>query len=227
MIENPNQTETSGPENALDDPAKRSRTRNRGRRPELGVASKPASALVSLVARHPTGSFLVMAFTFLWLSMVPVLFMGWPPPPPTTPLGHLVAAALGACSLALPAFVVTAGVGGKAGVRDLVSRTLRWRVRVRWYLFAVFGVPLGALLLAPLFLGAEPIEALGQNWTLLFTSFLPKTDPGPGDNSAVRGGRLDGVYAAPGASSAWGAQGGPIDWAGIRTNPSTDLPLWP
>src|SRR5215218_4343964 len=76
--------------------------------------------------------------------------------------------------LALPAFLVTAATNGRAGVRDLLRRTLRWRVGVGWYLLAILAIPVGTLLLAPLFLGAAPLERLPENWTLLLTEFLPQ-----------------------------------------------------
>jgi len=116
----------------------------------------------------------MLTFALLWLSSLPGLFLGWPPPPPTTAVGHLVAAVLGLCSLALPAVAVTAVAEGRDGVGDLLRRTFRWRVGIWWYLFAALAIPVGALLLAPLFLGAAPIDALGRNWSLLFTAFLPR-----------------------------------------------------
>jgi hypothetical protein len=37
---------------------------------------------------------------------------------------------------AVPAFVVTALVSGRAGVWDLARRSLRWRVPLRWYIWS-------------------------------------------------------------------------------------------
>jgi hypothetical protein len=34
---------------------------------------------------------------------------------------------------AVPAFIVSALISGKAGVRDLARRSFRWRVPLRWY----------------------------------------------------------------------------------------------
>ncbi len=127
-----------------------------------------------VISRHPKVSFLVMTFALLWLSTALVLFLGWPPPPPTTISGHLIGAGLSMCSLALPAFLVVAARDGKAGVRDLLSRTLRWRVGIEWYAFAILAIPVGALLMSPLFLGSTPLLALSEEWSLVFTAFLPK-----------------------------------------------------
>src|SRR5918997_6456252 len=133
-----------------------------------------SSSLRGVVASHPVTSFLIMAFVFGWGGMLPLLLsengpvtvvpieLPWMP----------FAAVLSMFGLALPAFLVTAATGGKEGVRDLLRRILRWRVGVHWYLLALFGL-LGATLLGAIpFLGAVPLEALTQNWTLLFTVYL-------------------------------------------------------
>jgi uncharacterized protein len=75
--------------------------------------------------------------------------------------------------LALPAFLVTAATSGKAGVWALLGRCLRWRVGIGWYLLALLGLPLVTLLVANVFLGTAPLEALAQKWPLFFTMFLP------------------------------------------------------
>ena len=68
---------------------------------------------------------------------------------------------------------MTATAGGREGVRDLLGRLLRWRVGLHWYLFVIFGLLIGVLLSAIVLHGAAPLEALAQNWELLFTAFLP------------------------------------------------------
>jgi len=119
----------------------------------------------STIRQHPVASFLVAAYVIFWASWMPVLFLDAPPR-----LFSAVGAILG---LALPAFLVTATVDGRPGVRDLLRRTLRWRVGIGWYLFAALAIPVGALLLAPLFLGLPPTGLLA-NWPLLFNAFLPQ-----------------------------------------------------
>jgi membrane protease YdiL (CAAX protease family) len=107
-----------------------------------------------------------MAYAIFWASWVPVLFLAAPPR-----LFSAVGALLG---LAAPAFVITAVTQGRVAVIDLVRRTLRWRVGIGWYVFAVLAVPFGAMLLAPMFLGLAPLQGIGQTWPLLFTHFAPQ-----------------------------------------------------
>jgi uncharacterized protein len=120
----------------------------------------------SLVGRHPVGCYLVVAFVIFWASWILVLFVAAPPRPFSA-----IGAILG---LALPAFLITAATDGRAGVRDLLRRMLRWRVGIGWYLLALLAIPVGAILLAPLFLGPAPFHRLPQNWILLLTDFLPQ-----------------------------------------------------
>ncbi len=130
--------------------------------------------LRGLVARRPATAFLVMAFGFGWTSLIPILLSedGFGVVPIQLPLTivQTLATLLG---LALPAFLLTAATGGREGVRDLLRRLLRWRVGIRWYLIAIFGLFVAVLLAAVPFLGAAPLEALGQKWGLLFTVLLP------------------------------------------------------
>jgi uncharacterized protein len=68
---------------------------------------------------------------------------------------------------------VTALVGGGAGVRDLAQRSFRWRVPLRWYAISMLALPLIFLISITALYGLAPLRALGQNWSLIFTSFLP------------------------------------------------------
>jgi membrane protease YdiL (CAAX protease family) len=58
-------------------------------------------------------------------------------------------------------------------VRDLLDRSLRWRVGIGWYLLALLGLLFATLLAASAFLGLAPLEAFAQKWPLFFTMFLP------------------------------------------------------
>ena len=118
------------------------------------------------MARHPMVAFLVMAYGLGWSTLIAADYLGSP---------FLLVSSLGVVfGLTLPAFLVTAATGGKAGVRDLLGRSLRWRVGIGWYLLALLGLPLATLLVASVFLGAAPLGALAQKWPLFFTMFLPR-----------------------------------------------------
>ena len=135
---------------------------------------KSSSRLRRLIARYPVTAFLVMAFGFGWISLIPILLAenGFGVLPIELPLTvcQTLATILG---LALPAFLVTAARGGKEGVRDLLGRMLRWRVGALWYILALFGLPAAVVLAAVAFHGVAPLAALAQNWGLVFTTFLP------------------------------------------------------
>jgi uncharacterized protein len=68
---------------------------------------------------------------------------------------------------------VTALVGGRTGVRDLARRSFRWRVPLRWYAISLLAPPLIFLICVAALYGCAPLRGLGENWLLIFTSFLP------------------------------------------------------
>src|SRR5213076_2688207 len=104
----------------------------------------PHSALRRLVARHPVAAFLVMVYAVNIAIALPAVRTYLPSLPfylVQSMLGHILGSAV-------PAFLVIAAMHGRAGVRDLTRRCLRWRVRPQWYLFALLGVPIGVLVCA-------------------------------------------------------------------------------
>jgi uncharacterized protein len=74
---------------------------------------------------------------------------------------------------AVPAFIVTALISGKAGVPELARRSFRWRVPVRWYAISLLAPLLILLIAITILYGLAPLRALAQNWLLLLTAFLP------------------------------------------------------
>jgi uncharacterized protein len=127
--------------------------------------------LRSWIIRHPITSFLVLAYaTTAALAFVPrSLTEPGLLPGGATPHGILE----NVVGSAVPAFIVTALVDGRAGVRDLARRSLRWRVPLRWYAISLLAPPLILLLAVTVLYGLAPLQVLGQNWVLIFTSFLP------------------------------------------------------
>lgn len=79
------------------------------------------------VERHPVIAYVVLAFVLTWW-MFPLLQI--------SPLLGL----LGLFGPALAAIIMAAILSGRSGVKDLLKRVVRWRVRVRWYVVAL-GLP--------------------------------------------------------------------------------------
>jgi hypothetical protein len=113
---------------------------------QIEQAARPdVSPLRSWIVRHPIATFLVLVYaTTTALVFVPKgLTEPGLLPGGATPHGILV----NVLGSAVPAFIVTALVSGKAGVRDLARRSFRWRVPLRWYLISLLA-PLLIFLIA-------------------------------------------------------------------------------
>jgi membrane protease YdiL (CAAX protease family) len=140
-------------------------------RADQTARTEHVGALRSWIVRHPISSFLVLVYaTTAALAFVPKgLTEPGLLPGGATPHG-ILENVLGS---AVPAFIVTALVAGRAGVRDLARRSFRWRVPLRWYAISLLGLPLIFLICVTALYGLAPLRALAQNWLLIFTSFLP------------------------------------------------------
>jgi uncharacterized protein len=128
--------------------------------------AQPASARQGLLARHPLVSFFVLAYAFTWIVWTPwVLGQDGagllPIKISQAASGYLNATAILA-GPTLAAFIMTATTEGRAGVRRLLGRLVLWRVGLRWYLFALLGVPLIMLIGTMVYSGDLPkLGALG------------------------------------------------------------------
>ncbi|HEX5941534.1 MAG TPA: type II CAAX endopeptidase family protein [Anaerolineales bacterium] len=130
------------------------------------------SMLRRLAARHPVATFLVMTFTVsMTIAFVRLRTNGDIGQSPS--YQYLVGFLEHLLSVALPAFIVVAAMHGKAGVRALARRSLRWQVDARWYLIALLGLPIASVLCTSVIYGVAPLNALVDNWQLLFTLILP------------------------------------------------------
>ena len=135
------------------------------------AARTDLSPLRSWIIRHPIATFLVLVYaTTTALVFVPRgLTEPGLLPGGATPHGALE----NVLGSAVPAFIVTALISGKAGVRDLARRSFRWRVPLRWYAISLLAPLLILLIAVTILYGLAPLRALAQNWLLLFTAFLP------------------------------------------------------
>src|SRR5215216_1800260 len=145
----------------------------------VGNASvQPASPQRNVLARHPLISFFVMAFTFSWIVWSPwvlseegVGLLPFELSGATSGLLNAVAILLGPT---LSGFIMTGVIEGRAGVRHLLRRIVLWRVGLRWYVFALIGIPvvmaLGTLILPG---GLASILALGPGYVLTYLALFP------------------------------------------------------
>src|SRR5689334_4453735 len=120
---------------------------------DITQRARRGSWLRLLVSRHPVAAFLTMVFVVnIVVACVPVLTRPDVLPVVYMPLYGILGPIFG---VALPAFLVVVATGGRAGVRELAGRCLRWRVDIRWYLVALLSVPIATLLCAMVVFGGE------------------------------------------------------------------------
>jgi uncharacterized protein len=155
---------------------------------------------MSVVRSYPLIAFFLLAYVLSW-STTPLYVAGVPPFFPDFPF-------LGTGPL-LASLLVTSIASGRAGLRELGARMIRWRVGWRWYA-AALGIPLGVAVVTlalSVALGA-PISALAQLPpvdTLLFVFALRLINPldGPlGEEPGWRGFALPRLQGA-GRSPLW------------------------
>ena len=137
------------------------------------------SPLKRLVVRHPVAAFLLMLYAIAWGVFLPVVLQarGLLTLPVDLSEGlafDTVTSLASILGVALPAFLVTAAIRGKAGVRELLRRCLRWRVGLVWYLIALFGLLAVTVLIGSVLSDPAPLEVLTERWSLIFTLFLPE-----------------------------------------------------
>ena len=118
------------------------------------AAGRPGAAREGLLAHHPLVFFFLIAYAGSWLLALPYvrfadgagfLPFSWPIP------FAVSASVIPFAGPTLAAFVMAGVTEGRAGIRRLLRRIVRWRVKLRWYLFAIVGFPalmvLGAIVL--------------------------------------------------------------------------------
>jgi membrane protease YdiL (CAAX protease family) len=125
------------------------------------------SSVKRVVADHPLGAFLVIGYAVALATAVPPLaeIEIW--------LGRPLYAVLGTIfGVGVAAFLVTAVADGRAAVVDLLRRSFRWRVPVRWYLICLFAVPTATTLLAISIYGGEALVSPAGGWLRLLGILL-------------------------------------------------------
>jgi membrane protease YdiL (CAAX protease family) len=140
----------------------------------VSQSSASHAPLKRLVGRYPITAFLILAFACSWAALLPLILSqgGFGLLRLELPVEVFIALA-SFVGLALPAYLVTAATDGKAGVLDLLHRSLRWRVGVQWYGIALLGTLVGVLVAAFPFVGTLPLQMVARKWELLVTVFVP------------------------------------------------------
>lgn len=98
--------------------------------------------ITSFIKRHPLATFFVLAYALSWWPWT-LSAANNPFGSPLFPFGPMLAA-----------LILTAIINGRAGLKALLARVVRWRVNLRWY---------GVVLLLPVALG---LSAFGLNLLL-------------------------------------------------------------
>ena len=113
------------------------------------------------VVRNPVVTFMLISLGAYFVTAAIPPIVNSEVLPFGLPLHGVVGGVLG---VGLAAFLVTAALSGRAGVADLVRRSVRWRVSVRWYLIALLTVPVGATLISLAIYGPGALAAPSGGW---------------------------------------------------------------
>jgi membrane protease YdiL (CAAX protease family) len=136
------------------------------------LATTPAqspSVLSSLPARHPLISYFLLAFGFSWLMFLPgpLMYYGVISLSDDAVRSLAIAGLLGPI---LSGFIMTAVTEGRPGIARLLRRMVCWRVGIRWYVFALVGLPVTMVLATFIRPGAS--ESLDISAERFFLDYL-------------------------------------------------------
>jgi len=113
-------------------------------------------------------SYFLIAFVFSWLMFLPGLLTYYGVLS-LSPLIIQLSAIAGLLGPILSGFIMTAVTEGKPGLGRLLRRIVRWRVGLRWYLFALVGLPMVMVLGTIIRPGAlESLNISAQPLTLAY-----------------------------------------------------------
>src|SRR5829696_6097253 len=150
-----------------------------------------ASPYKGLLARHPLTFFFIIAYAGTWLVELPYVLSedGSGLLPYSSPLlTWVLMPASVFLGPTLAAFIMTGITEGREGVHRFLRRFVLWRVGLRWYLFALVGIPVIAVLsvvVIPGVLGSfeglgalAPLSVLGVFVYVLFLGGALGEEPG-------------------------------------------------
>jgi membrane protease YdiL (CAAX protease family) len=96
-----------------------------------------------LLARHPLVFYSLISYASTWLVWLPFVLSedgaGWLPY--RSPIGDDLTLYISSFGPTLAAFIMTGTTEGRAGIRRWLRKIVLWRVGLRWYVFALVGLP--------------------------------------------------------------------------------------
>ena len=132
------------------------------------AAQPPEADREGLLARHPMLFFVLIAYGVTWIVWLPFLLSadGLGLMSFSSPLSLIVIGGLATFGPALAAFIMTGVTEGREGIYRLLRKLVLWRVRLRWYLFALLGLPvilaLGTIIVPGNLASFEPMDPLSM-----------------------------------------------------------------
>lgn len=90
------------------------------------------NSLLTWMKQNPIPSFFLLTFVIAWGIWLPVGFLA--------PKFFLLVILPGAWTPTIASVLLTRLIEGKDGVRQFLSRVIRWRVGLQWYLVVLFGI---------------------------------------------------------------------------------------
>jgi CAAX protease family protein len=114
--------------------------------------------LKRFIERHPVLTYFVLAYAVAWGAMLILIGPGGLEPTATRPM-QVVLLVFMAMLLGpgLTGIALTALLNSKAGLKELFSRWLRWRVNLRWYGVALLTTALALLAIGALLSVVSPV----------------------------------------------------------------------
>jgi uncharacterized protein len=209
--------------------------------PTAESAERPDAAREGLLARHPLIFFVIIAYTGSWLFQVPAALseagVGLLPvsslvdPVYLYVLSTTLGTYLGPC---LSGFVMTGATEGREGIRRLLRRIVLWRVGLRWYLFALLGLPailvLSAIVLPGALASFQGLAPTIVTRYLFFFAYVFFIGGGLNEEPGWRGfalPRLQRLYGPLVGSlilgPLWGVWHLPVFWVSFYNTPPTIL----
>jgi membrane protease YdiL (CAAX protease family) len=137
---------------------------------------KSTASLADTLKRYPLAAFFTLAYLGSWIVWLPMLLAGnnllLPSSAVSPGLKFLLIVLAPFAGPTLAAFVMTAALEGRAGVRALLGRYVQWRFGLPWYLIVLGGPLLLLMLVVAAFYGKAALPPLGEQGLNIIVAYL-------------------------------------------------------